>query len=120
MLTAKRVIIATIVGFLCGIVCMLMASSNPESIAPLSGIIKISIVLSRTLLGFMIGISALRMAWWLHGIVLGFIGSIPMAMPIVTDNWYIAMGTLFMGIIYGFVIEVITTLLFKAKSVGRL
>jgi hypothetical protein len=53
-------------------------------------------------------------------IILGFIGSIPMAMPMVTDNWYIAMGTLFMGIIYGFVIEVITTLLFKAKSVGRL
>lgn len=34
MLTTKRVLIATICGFAFGVVCMLFASSNPESTLP--------------------------------------------------------------------------------------
>ena len=67
----------------------------------------------------MIGISALKMNWWFHGLVLGFIGSIPMAIPIINDI-QIFIGTFVMGMIYGFLIELITSVLFKAKSVGTL
>jgi len=114
MLTTKRVVIATICGLVFGFVCLLLASSNPE---PLTDMVKWSIVLSRTMLGFTIGISAIRLNWWLHGIVLGFITSIPMAIPTL-DRIEIALGTIVMGMIYGLLTELITSVLFKAKSVG--
>ncbi len=109
MLKTKRVIIATIFGLIFGIVCMLLAGSNQD----LTIGIKWSILLSRGLLGFLIGISALRMAWWIHGIVLGIIASLPMAVAI-TDTTP-AIWTLVMGIVYGFLIELITSIIFKAK-----
>jgi len=117
MLTPKRVIIATICGIIFGFVCLGFALSNPEASSELSCSIKWSIVIGRSMLGFMIGISALRMPWWLHGIVLGIIASIPMAIPIM-DDMQIAISTVVMGIIYGFLIELVTSILFKARPVG--
>jgi hypothetical protein len=62
----------------------------------------------------MIGISALKIQWWLHGIVLGLISSIPMAIAVI-PQYDIFIGTFVMGLIYGFLTEVITTKLFKAN-----
>ena len=114
MASTKRVLIATIMGFICGIVCMLMASSDPSQPIDLS--LKLSIIFSRGIMGFMIGISALKMKWWLHGIILGLIGSIPMVLPILNDLT-IMVATVVMGIIYGFVIELVTSVIFKAKQI---
>lgn len=119
MLTSKRVLIATICGFIFGIVCMLLASSNPDATESLSTSLKLTIVFSRGLMGFTIGISALRMSWWLHGIVIGFIASIPMAFPVM-DRVDIMIGTVVMGIIYGFLTELITSIIFKEKSAGTI
>ena len=116
MLTTKRVFIATICGFIFGLVCMYLASSNPEGGA-MPAVYKWNIILSRTLLGFTIGISALRMGWWLHGIVIGIIASLPMGIA-VWGRPGIVVGTIVMGIIYGFLTELITTVLFKARSAG--
>ncbi|MDZ7333291.1 MAG: hypothetical protein ONB31_15055 [candidate division KSB1 bacterium] len=116
MLTTKRVVIATICGFVFGIVCMLLASSNPNE--PISTVMKWTIIFSRTMLGFTIGISAIRLNWWLHGIVLGAIASLPMAIPII-NRPAIAISTIVMGIIYGFLTELITSIFFKAKSAAR-
>lgn len=118
MLTTKRVVIATICGFLFGIVCMLLASSNPNATEPLSTIMKWTIIISRTMLGFTIGISAIRLNWWLHGIILGAVASIPMAVPIL-DRPAIAISSVVMGVIYGFLTELITSILFKARSAAR-
>ncbi len=117
MLTSKRVIIATISGVVFGFVCLGFALSNPDSSETLSSTVRWSIVIGRTMLGFMIGISALRLKWWLHGIVLGIIASIPMAVPII-DNTVIAVSTVVMGIVYGFLIELITSVLFKSSPAG--
>jgi len=119
MLTTKRVLIATACGFLFGLVCMGLASSNPNATEPITTSTKVMIIISRTLLGFTIGISALRLVWWLHAIVLGIICSIPMAIPVM-DNPNIAVGTIVMGIIYAVLTELITSFAFKAKAVGRL
>ncbi|MDO9578062.1 MAG: hypothetical protein Q7J16_09270 [Candidatus Cloacimonadales bacterium] len=113
MLKAKRVIIATICGFVFGFVCMSFASSNPDQ--PIDLALKLTIIFSRGLTGFMIGISALKITWWLHGIVLGFIGSIPMMFPTM-DNPTIMIATVVMGVIYAFLTELITSIIFKAKS----
>jgi len=118
MLTSKRVLIATLCGALFGLVCMWMASSNPNATEPMTNPIKWSIFMSRLFLGFTIGISAIRMNWWLHGIVLGALLSIPMAVPIM-DRPGIAIGSIVMGIIYGFLTELITTKLFKAKQAAH-
>jgi hypothetical protein len=117
MLTNKRVIVATFCGIICGFICLTLASSNPNSTAPLSTAVKLSIIIGRTMLGFVIGISALRLRWWLHGLALGIICSIPMAIPVMNDMG-IFMGTFIMGIIYGVLIELVTSVLFKAKAVG--
>jgi hypothetical protein len=113
MLTVKRVVIATLCGLLFGIVCMSLASSNPDS--EVSWSIQMSILFGRTLMGFTIGISAFKMQLWLHGLLLGFVTSIPMAIPVM-DQMDIFIGTFVMGMIYGFLTELITTKLFKAKA----
>jgi hypothetical protein len=115
MLTIKRVLVATVCGFLFGLICMALAASNPDSTQALSATIKWNIVLSRALMGFMIGLSALKIQWWLHGIILGFISSIPMAIAVI-PQMEIFIGTFVMGIIYGFLTELITTKLFKATA----
>ena len=116
MLTAKRVIIATVCGFIFGLVCMCLASSNPET--PITTSLKLTILFSRTLMGFTIGISAFRLSWWLHGIIIGFVSSLPMALPVM-DRIEIFIGTFAMGVIYGFLTELITTKAFKAKAACR-
>ena len=114
MLT-KRIMIASIMGVICGIVCWKLASSDGD----LAWTISISIILGRMLLGFGIGISAWKMSWWLHGIVMGAIFSIPMAFGSLMNNeqaFFIFIGTIVMGIIYGLIIELVTSVLFKAKQ----
>jgi hypothetical protein len=115
MVGMKRVLVATLCGLFFGLVCMGLASSNPDPAETLTVTVKLNIVLSRTLMGFMIGISALKISWWLHGIVMGFISSIPMAIAVM-DKMEIMVGTVVMGMIYGLLTELITTKLFKSKS----
>ena len=115
MLSVKRVLISTICGIVFGLVCLGLATSNPDSTATLTAVAKWNIVMSRTLMGFMIGISALRLNWWLHGIVLGFISSIPMGISVM-DRPGIMIGSIVMGKIYGLLTELVTTVLFKEKS----
>ena len=115
MLPTKRVMIATLCGLMFGMICMGLASSNPDPSGTLTVPIKMNIVLSRMLMGFMIGISFLKISWWLHGIVLGFIASIPMALSVL-PQYDILIGTFVMGMIYGFLTELITTKVFKAGS----
>ena len=113
MLTVKRVLIATLCGLLFGIICTTLASSSPDSNVTWS--IQMTILFGRTLMGFTIGISAFKMQWWLHGLMIGFITSIPMAVPVL-DRMDIFIGTFVMGMIYGLLTELITTKLFKAKA----
>ena len=115
MLT-KRIIIATIMGVICGIICWKMAASSSTPDAPLYWYIAASIFFSRVLLGFGIGISNWKMAWWLHGIVLGVIFSIPEAFAAYEKGFVYFIATIAMGVVYGVLIELVTTVLFKAKQ----
>ncbi len=111
----KRIAIATIFGLICGVICVMLATSN----APLPWTIKLQILASRTLIGFAIGISALKIKWWLHGPLMGLIFSLPMAfsgmMAVGYNPVWMVSATIIMGIIYGFIIELFTTVVFKAK-----
>ena len=68
MQKAKRLIIATIFGVVFGFVCFGLASSGPEK---LDWPVAFQIIISRTLIGFAIGISALSIGHWsIHGLFL--------------------------------------------------
>lgn len=116
----KRLLIATILGLLFGLVCLGLASSGKEEIPQFLGI---SIVLGRMLIGFGIGISKFEMKHWsINGLLMGFVFSLPAAFgtmlapenPDFTRE-AIFLSTLVMGIIYGLLIEFITTVILKAK-----
>jgi len=118
MISSKRVIIATVFGFIAGVLCYLGgAVLFGVEIYSLS---DLSIFFHRTLLGFVIGISAIRMKWFLHGILLGLIVGIP-------DHhfFYMIEGSLSSGIYYlfgavwGVFIEFFTSVVFKAKVQTR-
>lgn len=115
----KRIIISTILGLVFGFVCFGFASSGEE--LPMA--VGIQIIISRMLIGLTIGISLLNIHWALHGILIGLIYSMPLAfsglMAPETPEFSktaIFVSTVVMGIIYGFLIELLTSVVFKAKK----
>jgi hypothetical protein len=112
----KRIIIATLTGFLMGVVCW-QAGEMFGLIEDPTNLRIANIIGHRTLMGFAIGISALRMNWAAHGIV---VGSIVGALFILYDAQMgmptaVLFGMLIPGnAAYGLVIEFVTTKLFRA------
>jgi len=116
----KRIIVATLSGVLFGFVCFGLASSAPGELAwP----VALQIIVSRALIGFAIGISCISLGHWsLHGLVMGTIFSLPLAfsgLMAPESPEYSKAGmfiwTIVFGMLYGLLIEVITSLFFKAK-----
>ncbi len=108
-----KVVLATILGFICGIICLLLAKSGGE---PMPTAMAWSIILSRTLIGFVIGISAWRIHFIFHGVLIGLFVSFPGALAASIKGVNIFWGSLFMGLIYGLVINSIIYLVFKEKK----
>lgn len=117
----KRLILATLLGLIFGFVCFGFACSGQNEI---STILAVNIILGRTLIGVAIGISCFSLKHWsLHGIILGFIFSLPAAFgamlapenPEFSHEMLFA-STVVMGMIYGFLIELLTTVVFKLKQ----
>ena len=120
MAKAKRIIIASLSGVLFGMVCYLFASSGDYELAwPVAA----QIITSRTLIGFAIGISCWKIHHWsLHGLFMGLVFSLPLSFsglmaPEVEGFTKTSMfvWTAVLGMGYGFLIEVITSVIFKAK-----
>ena len=117
----KRIIVATISGILFGFVCLGLASSSP---GPLAWPVAMQIVISRTLIGFAIGISSFSIRHWaIHGAVMGLLFSLPLAfsgLMAPDSSEYSKTGvlifTVLLGMIYGLLIEVITSVAFKARQ----
>lgn len=117
----KRITVATISGVIFGLVCLGIASSSSGSV---SWPIAAQIIASRTLIGFAIGISSLSLGnWAVHGLFMGMLFSLPLAFsglmaPENPEFSKIAMwvSTVILGMIYGLLIEVITSALFKARQ----
>ncbi len=119
----KRIVVATLCGLLCGLICYRLASSGGALPWP----IAVQIITSRTLIGFAIGLSALSLGHWvLHGPLLGLLFSLPLAFSglMAADNPQFSktslwISTVVMGMIYGFLIELVTSVLFKARAPKR-
>lgn len=116
----KRIIIATLFGLLFGFICFSMASFSGNLAWP----VGVQIILSRTLIGFAIGISCLKLYHWsIHGIIMGLVFSLPLAFSslMAPENSdftpkQMLISILVMGVIYGFLTELFTSFVFKAKQ----
>jgi len=117
----KRLFLATLLGLMFGFVCFGFACSGQNEI---STILVTNIILGRTLIGVAIGISRFPMKHWsLHGIILGFVFSLPAAFgamlaPENPEFGYemLFVSTVVMGMIYGFLIELLTSVVFKLRQ----
>ncbi|MBN1398721.1 MAG: hypothetical protein JXA06_11885 [Bacteroidetes bacterium] len=117
----KRLVISTILGVVFGFVCLGFASGGTFA---LQTALALNIILSRTLIGVAIGISRFSCKHWsLHGIIMGFVFSLPTGLGAMLgpedpafSHTAMLTSTIIMGIIYGFLIELITSVVFKAKQ----
>ncbi len=120
MQNTKRIIIATLSGILFGFVCFGLASTGS---LPIDWPVAVQIILSRTLIGLAIGISFAYLGHWaIHGLAIGLVFSLPLAFsglmaPANPDfsKVSIFIWTVVLGMIYGLLIELITSVFFKAK-----
>ncbi len=109
MLSEKRLALTTALGVIAGLCTWWYLGRIPPSEVW-------TVVLSRAVLGFAIGLSAWRTHWSIHGILMGIVFSLPGA----TDAVWVHMGMkgsvewLVSGLVIGFLIELITTTLFHA------
>lgn len=110
---AKRIIITTVLGFLAGLVCYWgMKSGGRVELTPA---MTMGTILNRALIGFVIGISGWRINYLLHGILIGFIATLPMGVyPLVEGQIVGFVMFVVAGAIYGLIIEILTTKVFKA------
>ena len=118
MISFKRVLIATLMGVVSGLICTGFASTGGHLTLPLF----LNIFAGRILIGFVIGISALRIHWAINGPLMGLIIGIPAAFGSMLGDVEgftpasMFTASLVMGVIYGFLIEFVTSVLFKARQ----
>jgi hypothetical protein len=112
----KRILIATLFGFIAGIFCYL----SGVILIPIEHdlMLFIWVVVNRTLLGFVIGISALRVHWALNGLIVGLtVGLVfPLNAVMLGKEIPLIISVYVMGIIYGILIEFFTSVVFKQKA----
>jgi len=109
MVYAKRLVSTTLLGVAAGVMCWQGGVSagifyTPAMIA--------GTILNRSFIGFVIGLSALRWPYLVHGALLGVLGSLPMAVFAPEARGAI-MLTIYGGL-WGVLIEFIVTKALKA------
>ena len=105
MVRWKRIRTATEWGFFYGIISWLLATGFSNKI-PAWGVW--GIILSRMIMGCIIGFVRWEMAWWARGLLLGFLINIPMGLIVVFlgVRWTIGfIPMLITGMLFGLLIE---------------
>jgi len=112
----KRLIICTIGGIIAGLICSAggLLSGN---ISEFSFFAIVPTFFNRLMLGFFIGISNLKLNFLFHGIVIGLLVSLITSIPFLEGNVKGFMFFTIAGIIYGLLIELFATKVFKLKIV---
>lgn len=110
--------IATACGVVAGLVCVSVGATFGLKITPAGFGWAL---LNRTLLGFVIGISALRLQWALHGAVMGcVVGSLfSYSAWLVGDPAWLILALLGASVIFGLGIEFFTTVAFHQGQQKR-
>lgn len=119
MNSTKRIAIATGAGLAAGFCCVAGAIIIfGLTFTPLALLFVLS---NRMLIGFVIGISSLKMPWVLHGLLIGFIVGFPFPLYdlIIGQGNAVAGAAFIMSLLFGVGIEFVTTVVFKAGAANR-
>jgi len=120
MRSGTRLLVCTLGGLACGLLCYgLAASSSADIPTP----VVAQIIASRTLIGIAIGLSRFSFGHWaVHGLVLGGLFSLPLAFSglMAPENPQFSASamvfwTVILGMIYGFLIELVASVIFKLR-----
>ena len=112
----KRIIIATLFGVVAGAICATLTFYG--NIGQLTALSLGWIFLNRTVMGFVIGASGLKLHWAWNGILMGLIvGSIfSYALFMKTGSVQMLLLTPIGNMVFGLMIEFFTTVVFKAPA----
>ncbi|MFB3815703.1 MAG: hypothetical protein ACE14L_16495 [Terriglobales bacterium] len=111
----NRIVITTILGFVAGILCALgLWSMN----ITMTTVLVAWILLNRTVLGFVLGISSLRLHWALHGAVIGVVVGSLFSFSTITVGRapLLSVITLVASAVFGIAIEWLTSVVFKCPQ----
>ena len=113
----KRITIATLFGVVAGALCATISFS--AGILSFSAVNLLWILLNRTVMGFAIGISGLKLHWAWHGVVMGLaVGSI-FSYSLYMHGIKMAPYTMIGNAIFGLMIEFFATVVFKAPAPAK-
>jgi hypothetical protein len=119
-MNTKRIIICTAGGIIAGILCMIggVITGNIVEIT-LLGIFPL--FYNRIMLGFLIGISSLKLHYLIHGALIGLLVSLISSFLFMHENIVGFMLFSAAGIIYGALIDLIATKVFRSpvNAYGR-
>jgi hypothetical protein len=117
MMQVKRLVVSTVFGVVAGIICYLGGKYGLKD--DISTAMFFYILLNRALIGFVIGISALRMHWTLHGLLIGLLAGLPFTAGCLLEanNLETAIVASILGALYGLMIEFFTSVVFGARQV---
>ena len=114
----KRILIATLFGLVAGVLCV--TATFAGHLLKLTAVTLVWILLNRTVMGFAIGASALKLHWAWNGIVMGLVVG-----EIFSYFLFMNLGVKWLllapigNAIFGLMIEFFTTVVFKQPAVAR-
>jgi len=112
----KRITIATLFGVVAGALCATISFS--AGILTFTAVNLIWILLNRTVMGFAIGISGLKLHWAWHGILMGVVVGSIFSYFLYMQGMKMAVFTPIGNAIFGLMIEFFTTVVFKAPALA--
>ena len=115
MFNSKRLTVAVVFGFLMGLSCYMSAAIIFDMTFDTAE--TINIFVNRMLIGFVIGISILKMNWYSHGLLIGLIVGLPFLLYdyITGKDILIIIGVAILNPVYGLLIEFFTSKVFKLE-----
>ena len=115
----KRILTATFFGLVAGAICASLGYK--AGIVQLTAVSLLWVFLNRAVMGFVIGVSGLKLHWAWNGVVLGIVvGSIfAYSLFMKGGAGMFPLVNLFANGVYGLMIEFFTTVVFKAPALGR-
>jgi hypothetical protein len=114
-MNVKRVVICTIGGMIAAAICIAGMASGGR--VELTAMVIASGAGNRILIGFVIGISNWRIHYLLHGALIGFLVTLSSSVGIALINMQGFLLYMAAGIIYGLLIELFATKVFKVPMV---
>jgi len=113
----KRITIATLFGVVAGALCA--TASFKFGMLPFTAVNLLWILLNRTVMGFVIGTSGLKLHWAWNGVLMGCVAGSIFSYFLYMHGMKTAAFTMIGNAVFGLIIEFFTTVVFRAPSLAK-